>query len=93
MTARGPKDDEERFKALLAVLNGRGRSIADVIEELTGEAPSEETVEAVKNRLQMAQESGEQVDILAVVQAMNDLPVSGLDSLVGVGRSSVLDQR
>ena len=73
MTARGPKDDEERLKALLAVLNGRGRSFADVIEELTGEAPSEDTVEAVKNRLQMAQESGEQVDILAVVQAMNDL--------------------
>ena len=50
MTVRGPKDDEERFKALLAILNGRGRSIAEVIEELTGEAPSEETVEAVKNR-------------------------------------------
>ena len=73
MTARGPKDDEERFKALLAVLNGRGRSIADVIEELTGETPSEETVEAVKNRLQMAQESGEQVDIVAVVQSISDL--------------------
>ena len=73
MTARGPKDDEERFKALLAVLNGRGRSIADVIEELTGEAPSEETVEAVKNRLQMAQESGEQVDIVAIVKSLNEL--------------------
>ena len=73
MTARGPKDDEERFKALLAVLNGRGRSIADVIEDLTGETPSEETVEAVKNRLQMAQESGEQVDIVAVVQSISDL--------------------
>ena len=73
MTARGPKDDEERFKALLALMQGRGRSIADVIEELTGEMPSEDTVEAVKNRLQMAQDSGEHVDILAVVQAMNDL--------------------
>lgn len=73
MTARGPKDDEERFKALLALMEGRGRSIADVIEELTGEVPSEDTVEAVKNRLQMAQDSGEHVDILAVVQAMNDL--------------------
>ncbi|MEC7988343.1 MAG: hypothetical protein VX151_00195 [Candidatus Thermoplasmatota archaeon] len=73
MTARGPKDDEERFKALLALMQGRGRSIADVIEELTGEVPSEDTVEAVKNRLQMAQDSGEHVDILAVVQAMNDL--------------------
>ena len=73
MTARGPKDDEERFKALLALMQGRGRSIADVIQELTGEVPSEDTVEAVKNRLQMAQDSGEHVDILAVVQAMNDL--------------------
>ena len=73
MTARGPKDDEERFKALLALMQGRGRSIADVIEELTGEVPSEDTAEAVKNRLQMAQDSGEHVDILAVVQAMNDL--------------------
>ena len=73
MTARGPKDDEERFKALLALMQGRGRSIADVIEELTGEVPSEDTVEAVKNRLQMAQDSGEHVDILAVVRAMNDL--------------------
>ena len=73
MTARGPKDDEERFKALLALMQGRGRSISDVIEELTGEVPSEDTVEAVKNRLQMAQDSGEHVDILAVVQAMNDL--------------------
>jgi hypothetical protein len=73
MSARGPKDEEEHFKALLAVLNGRGRSIADVIEELTGEVPSEETVEAVKNRLLMAQESGEDVDILAIVQSLNDL--------------------
>ncbi len=73
MTARGPKDEEEHFKALLAVLNGRGRSVADVIEELTGETPSEETVEAVVNRLQMAQESGEHVDIVAIVHSLSDL--------------------
>ena len=73
MTVRGPKDDEERFKALLAILNGRGRSIAEVVEELTGEAPTEETVQAVKNRLQMAQESGEPVGIVGVVQSLSDL--------------------
>ena len=72
-TVRGPKDDEERFKALLAILNGKGRSIAEVVEELTGEIPSEETVQAVKNRLHMAQESGEPVDIAGVVQSLNDL--------------------
>ena len=73
MTVRGPKDDEERFKALLAILNGRGRSIAEVVEELTGQAPTEETVQAVKNRLQMAQESGEPVDLVNVVQSLSDL--------------------
>ena len=73
MTVRTPKDDEEHVKALLAIMNGRGRSIADVIEELTGEVPSEETVEAVKNRLQMAKESGEDVDIVAIVRSLNDL--------------------
>jgi hypothetical protein len=73
MSARGPKDEDEHFKALLAILNGRGRSIADVVEELTGETPSEETVEAVKNRLQMAKESGEDVDIVAIVRSLNDL--------------------
>ncbi len=73
MSARGPKDEDEHFKALLAILNGRGRSIAEVIEELTGETPSEETVEAVKNRLQMAQESGEDVDIVAIVRSLNEL--------------------
>jgi hypothetical protein len=73
MSARGPKDEDEHFKALLAILNGRGRSIADVVEELMGETPSEETVEAVKNRLQMAKESGEDVDIVAIVRSLNDL--------------------
>ena len=73
MSARGPIEEDEHFKALLAILNGRGRSIADVIEELTGETPSEETVEAVKNRLQMAQESGEDVDIVAIVKSLNEL--------------------
>ena len=73
MSVRAPKDDEEARRARLKVALGGGRSIADVIEELTGETPSEETVEAVKNRLQMAQESGEQVDIIAVVQSISDL--------------------
>ncbi|MDP6199215.1 MAG: hypothetical protein QF531_00450 [Candidatus Poseidonia sp.] len=73
MTVRTPKDNEEHIKALLAIMNGHGRSIADVIEELTGENPSEETVEAVRNRLQMAQESGEDVNIVDIVAAMNSM--------------------
>lgn len=73
MSVRTPKDNEEHIKAILAIMNGRGRSIADVIEELTGEVPSEETVEAVRNRLQMAQESGEDVNIVDIVAAMNSM--------------------
>jgi len=73
MTARSPKDQEERIKAILAIMNGHGRSIADVIEEVTGQAPSEETVEAVTNRLRMAQESGENIDIAQLVGALNEI--------------------
>ena len=35
--------------------------------------PSEETVLAVKNRLEMAAESGEQVDIAAVVKSLDEM--------------------
>ncbi len=71
MTARAPKDDEERIKAMMAILNGHGRSIADVIEHITGSPPSEETVEAVTNRLRWAQENEENVDIAEVVESLN----------------------
>ena len=67
MTARSPKDDEEHIKALVAIMNGRGKSIAEVIEQLSGEVPTEEMVEAVTNRLKMAQENGEAVDIAEIV--------------------------
>jgi uncharacterized ParB-like nuclease family protein len=73
MTARAPKDDEERIKAMMAIMNGQGRSIADVIEELTGETPTEETVEAVTNRLRMAQENGENIDLAELVKALNHM--------------------
>ena len=33
MSARRPKDEEEFVKALLAIEEGRGKSIAEVIEE------------------------------------------------------------
>ena len=73
MSARRPKDDEEFFKALMAIEDGRGKSIAEVIEEITGTPASEETVEAVRNRLQLAQENGESVDIAAIVESLNSL--------------------
>lgn len=73
MSARRPKDEEEFVKALLAIEEGRGKSIAEVIEEISGSAPSDETIEAVHNRLQLAQENGESVDIAAIVESLNTL--------------------
>ena len=73
MSARPPKDDEERWRALMALALGRGRSVAEVIESVTGQPPSEETVEAVRNRLKMARETGEAVDIAEVVESLNAL--------------------
>ncbi len=73
MSARRPKDEEEFVKALLAIEEGRGKSIAEVIEEISGSAPSDETIEAVRNRLQLAQENGESVDIAAIVESLNSL--------------------
>ena len=73
MSARRPKDEEEFVKALLAIEEGRGKSIVEVIEEISGSAPSGETIEAVRNRLQLAQENGESVDIAAIVESLNSL--------------------
>ena len=73
MSARRPKDEEEFVKALLAIEEGRGKSIAEVIEEISGSAPSAETIDAVRNRLELAQENGESVDIAAIVESLNSL--------------------
>ena len=73
MSARPPKDDEEHWRALMALALGRGRSVAEVIESVTGQPPSEEAVEAVRNRLKMARETGEAVDIAEVVESLNAL--------------------
>ena len=73
MTVRQPADDDEFRKAMLAIYTGRSKSIAEVIEEITGEVPSEEKGEAVRNRLYMAQEDGEQLDIAEVIKSLDEM--------------------
>lgn len=73
MTVRQPEDEDEYIKAVLALAMGRGRSVAEVIEEITGEIPDEATVEAVRNRLQMGQESNETVDIASLLEALKGM--------------------
>lgn len=73
MSARAPKNEEERWRALLAIALGRGRSVAEVIQSITGQRPNPETVDAVLNHLRTAQETGEAVNIAQVVQAVDAL--------------------
>ncbi|MBL6743500.1 MAG: hypothetical protein ISP83_03885 [Candidatus Poseidonia sp.] len=73
MTVRQPADDDELRKAMIAIVTGRSKSIAEVIEEITGEAPTEEQVEAVRNRLHMAQEDGVQLDIAEIIESLNTM--------------------
>ena len=49
MSARAPKNEEEHWRALLAIALGRGRSVAEVIQSITGQRPNPETVDAVLN--------------------------------------------
>ena len=65
MSVRAPKDDEEARRARLKVALGGGRSIAEVIEAITGDAPDEGLVETVKERLNAAAVDGEDVDLAA----------------------------
>ena len=43
---REPKDDEELARARLAILNGKGRTIEQVITDIIHERPNRELVEA-----------------------------------------------
>ena len=68
MSVRAPKDDEEARRARLMVALGGGRSIADVIEEITGDAPEDGLVETVKERLKAATVDGEAFDLTAFLR-------------------------
>ena len=68
MSVRAPKDDEEARRARLKVALGAGRSIADVIEEITGDAPEDGLVETVKERLKAATVDGEAFDLAAFLR-------------------------
>lgn len=70
---RAPKDSDEWQKARIAVSFGMGRRLEDVVEEMLGEKPDEAFIEAIKNRIAFAHESGEEVDFDQLVGQMKDL--------------------
>ena len=67
---REPKDEEELAKARLAILNGKGRTIEQVIAEMINEKPNREMVEAVKNGITLAQENQEPLNLEELVQSI-----------------------
>tara|TARA_B100000614_G_scaffold61216_1_gene54183 strand:+ start:386 stop:625 length:240 start_codon:yes stop_codon:yes gene_type:complete len=67
---REPKDEEELAKARLAILNGKGRTIEQVIAEMINGKPNREMVEAVKNGITLAQENQEPLNLEELVQSI-----------------------
>lgn len=70
---RKPKDDAEKIKARIAIAQGKGTSLEDFIENITGVKPEGEFVQAVKNRIELAHEQEETLDIIALIKQMEEL--------------------
>ena len=67
---REPKDDEELARARLAILNGKGRTIEQVITDIIHERPNRELVEAVRSGIKLAQENKEHLNLEGLVQSI-----------------------
>jgi hypothetical protein len=70
---RSPKDDEEKMKAHLAILRGQSKSLKEVLADMMGEEPSEDLVVAVENRILLAQEQEESVDLSKIVESIQTM--------------------
>ena len=70
---RKPKDDAEKLRARIAIAHGKGKSLANFIEGILKEKPDEEFVEAVRNRIELAHEQEETIDIVALIKEMSEI--------------------
>lgn len=70
---RKPKDDAEKHRARIAIAQGKGRTLTEFIEDILKEKPDEEFVEAVRNRIELAHEQEETIDIVALVKEMSEI--------------------
>ena len=70
---RSPRDDEEKLKAHLAILRGQSKSLKEVLTDMLGEEPSDDLVEAVENRILLAQEQEESIDLGKIVEAIQKM--------------------
>ena len=61
------------MKAHLAILRGQSKSLKEVLADLMGEEPSEDLVVAVENRILLAQEQDESVDLSKIVESIQTM--------------------
>ena len=73
---RSPRDDEEELKAHIAILRGQSKSLKEVLAEMLDEDPSEDLVKAVENRILLAQEQEESIDLSKIVESIQTMQSS-----------------
>ena len=67
---RKPKDEAEKRRARIAIAQGMGTPLEDFIEQILGDLPDQDFIQAVKNRIELAGEQEESLDIVAFINEM-----------------------
>lgn len=70
---RAPRDDEEELKAHIAILRGQSKSLKEVLTDMLGEIPGNKLVEAVENRILLAQQQQESIDLEKIVESIKKM--------------------
>ena len=70
---RSPRDDEEKLKVHIAILRGQSKSLKEVLTDMLEEEPSDDLVEAVENRILLAQEQEESIDLGKIVESIQKM--------------------
>ena len=73
---QSPRDDEEELKAHIAILRGQSKSLKEVLADMLDEEPSEDLVKAVENRILLAQEQEESIDLSNIVKSIQTMQSS-----------------
>ena len=67
---RKPKDEAEKRRARIAIAQGMGTPLEEFIEQILGDLPDRDFIQAVKNRIELAGEQEESLDIVALINEM-----------------------
>mgnify|MGYP001474267980 FL=1 len=70
---RSPRDDEEELKAHIAILRGQSKSLKEVLTEMMDEEPSDDLVQAVENRILLAQERDEAINLEKIIESIQKM--------------------